>query len=242
MAWIMRMWIVSLLLAMTADAEWSYRVRSPIVGKLGTIQLSKSERNGRYRIEGRAVTEGIARMLTGNREEHYLSEGRIDGGHYRTEIFRIDRKHHGKKERIDYRVDEEKQKVYKSRIRWKKGKKRVKKLQTLDYFAPGDLAALFFDRLPPERSSGAEELLAIGAEKIGGKVTIVVPEEREAAKERRKLGVGEEEKIVYILSPAKIGGKKNRKIVMAFDRDGILHKAYLIAIPIVGEIDVERVK
>lgn len=231
------------LLSSMLTAEWIYTVRSPIVGELGTIRLDKRVEGKRYVIKGSAVTAGLVKTLSGHRRERYLSEGSVAGGRYRSEHFRIERKSDKKREIVDYRIDDKSRKITKHKVRWKRGKLDRNSTETLKYFTDDDLATLYFNLLPPAFDPGkSRSALAAGAEKIDGWVTVYVPDPAQADKERKHLGVGNGSTIVYLLSKKELLGKKNRKIVAAFDAEGILSKAYLVAIPIVGEIYIERVK
>ncbi len=58
--------------------------------------------------------------------------------------------------------------------------------------------------------------------------------------EREKfLEYGSDMKIVHIGSREKIEGKRNRKAIFAVDNNGVIHKGYFDAIPVVGKIYVE---
>jgi len=238
-----RIAVMILMISTLLSAEWIYRVSSPLMGELGVIRLDKKVQGKRYRITGEAQSRGIVKMLSGNRKEQYLSEGEVVNGRLRSEHFKIIRRTKKKKEIIDYRIDRNSHKITKRKIRWKHGKLDKNSTETLSYFTDDDLATLYFNSLPPKFGAGEEaDLLAAGAEKIDGRVTIRVPDSATAARERKRLGVGSGTPMAYLLSKKKLLGKKNRKIVVAFDAAGNLQKAYLVAIPVVGEITVERVR
>ncbi len=233
--------LLSISLLFVRAEEWVYRARSPLLGELGTLKLQRIEEAGRYRIQGEAKSAGIVKTLSGNRRERYRSEGKIVAGKYRPECFVIERRSKKKDETLRYLFDDKTKHIQKERVRRKKGKVE-KKVKTLKYWAPDDLATLFFNVLPPVGGKGPWDYPAAGAEKIDGIVSVRVPDPVKARKERKELGVPDNSRIVYLYSKKKLLGKKNRRIVAAFDSQGNLQKAYLIAVPVVGKIYVERIK
>jgi len=80
----------------------------------------------------------------------------------------------------------------------------------------------------------------VGAEKVKGTLFVTKPESKEAEKLRKKLGVGKEYTVVILSSPEKILGKRNRKLTLAIDPEGVLYRAHLVALPVVGEIWIKR--
>jgi len=243
-----RGWIfVMALLALgnVSDAgEWKYRVRSPLMGLLGTITIDKEEGNGRYRIEAEARTEGIAATLTGKRREFYRSEGAVRNGKLLSRRFHLERKMKSKRQIDDYRIDPVRRQVVKRKIRWKDGRLDKNSSKPLKYFSEMDLAALYVNAVPAmlEKPAGSRETyLSVGAEKVKGKVVVTHASEERSRKERERLKVDPGTRILIVSSPEKILGEKNRELILAVGSDGVLHKARLVAVPIVGEIFVERI-
>jgi len=133
--------------------------------------------------------------------------------------------------------------VIKRKQRWKKGKKPKDRSKPLPYFTENDLATLYANTVPLilKAPSGSRwSLKAVGAEKVKGTVQILKPEAKEAQRLRKKLGVGKKYTIVVLSSREKILGKRNRKLIMAIDPEGVLYRAYAVALPVVGEIWIKR--
>jgi hypothetical protein len=224
--------------------EWKYRVRSPLMGVLGTIAIEKKEERGRYRIEAEARTEGIAATLTGKRREFYRSEGLVRDGRFLSRRFHLERKMKNKQQIDDYRIDAVHQSIVKRKIRWKDGRLDKNSSKTLKYFSEMDLAALYANAVPAmlqKPAASRKEYLSVGAEKVKGKVVVTHASEERSRKERERLKVDPGTRILIVSSPEKILGKKNRELILAVGPDGVLRKARLVAVPIVGEIFVERV-
>jgi len=233
--------IALLLVTLLWSDEEHYRIYSPLVGEIGELRMKKMERGSSYRIEAKATSRGIVKMLTGGRWERYLSEGRVEGKTLHSQHFLIERHSRKKRENVAYTLDAKTKKIFKVKIRYKKGKIEKRDSKNLKYFADQDPLSLYYNALPPDfGTSKQREYLLAGAEKTDGRIVLRLPNSQEAAKERRELGVPAEERIVYLIAPGKLEGKTNRKIVAAFDTDGRLRKAYLDAIPVVGRIYLER--
>jgi hypothetical protein len=189
-----------------------------------------------------AKTSGMVKMLTHNRRDKYISTGAIKNGRYITHKFRIERKDSKYKEVIDYIFDFKHKKVIKHRQRWKNGKKDKDKKKPLKFFANTDLSALFHNMLLDLKSGKRRDYLAVGAEKIKGRVTVEIPTQKVAQKERKFLKVPNDMRIVYVISKEKIDGKRNRKAIFAVDKKGVIHKGYFEGIPVVGKIYIDLKK
>jgi hypothetical protein len=224
---------------------WEYRVVSPLMGTLGSIRIEKNVTGGRYRMEVRVKTRGIAATLTGKRREYYRSEGVVEKGVMKSRRLRLERTSRKKRQIDEYRIDPAKKRVVKKRFRWKKGTLDRNSTKTLPYFSEEDLLTLYFNAIPKildPKSGNHWEIIAVGAEKIKGTVVMDRLGGKAAAGERKKLNVTEEYTVIVLSSPEKIGGKRNRRFVVAVDRDGIPYRIRFVAVPVVGEIFVERLK
>ena len=223
---------------------WNYRIVSPLMGTLGTIAINKSESKKRYIIRVEVRTKGIAGVLTGKRRENYRSEGVREERILKSRLLYLERKTNRKRQIDEYRIDPVKKQVVKQRMRWKNGHPDRNSSKTLPFYSQEDLLTLTFNVFPKvlkEKSKKHWEILAVGAEKIKGKIMIDRLAGSLAEKEKKRLKAGAEDTMVVLSSPEKIGGKKNRRFVVAVDRQGIPRKLRFVAIPLVGEIFVERV-
>ncbi len=89
------------------------------------------------------------------------------------------------------------------------------------------------------KSPGKRDYVAVGAEKIKGRITVEIPNSSRAKKERKLLKVPDSMRIIHIISKEEIDGKRNRKVIFAVDKNGVIHKGYFEAVPVVGKIYVE---
>jgi hypothetical protein len=235
---------IVLLAGLLLNAEvLRYKVVSPLMGTLGTIKIDKKVDKANYRIDVDVRTKGIASTLTGKRKEHYRSEGVVEKGVLKSRHLRLERKSNSKRQIDEYRIDPAQKKVSKVRLRWKKGKQEKKRSKILPYYTDEDLLTLYFNaigKILDPKSPKHREILAVGAEKIDGKIVIDRLEGKAAAKARKELKVGDDYRVIVLSSPQKIGGKRNRRFTVAVDQAGLPHRIRFVAIPVVGEILVER--
>lgn len=232
--------ILGCLAVMSLEAaSWEYRISSPLFGTLGRVQIRETQLPKRgYRIEAEAKTRGIAATLTRHRRWQVLSEGKVVQGLRRSRHYRYLTEDRKKKRVHDYRIDPAHKRVVKSNREWKKGRLKKDEQVKLPYYVERDLATLLFDLLSHPQNLKSGRYRAVGAEKNGGWVTLTVPKEKEAVSERSRLGVGSQDRIVYILVPKK--GKKARKIVAAVTPHGELDAAYTVAVPVIGVLYMKR--
>ena len=236
-----RVVLLFLTIALFLDAQiWEYEIYSPLLGKLGTIKVAKFIRGNSYRIVAKIETKGVASVILGDRVDNYISSGIIYKNRLYARDFKILRNKGGKKELLEYKINPKTKIVKKYRTRWEDGKRVPKKTRTLTYYAYDDLATLYFNFPLIKPKKGSKRVKAVGAEKIGGYVVISIPDEKIANKERKKLKVGKDTTVAYFIAKREVLGKGNRKFVVALDTNGILKKAYFVAIPVVGDLIIKR--
>jgi hypothetical protein len=234
-------WLMMLCLTGAAleAASWEYRISSPLFGRLGSVQIRETNVSGRgYRIEAEAKTRGIAATLTRHRHWQVLSEGTVRRSGRHSRHYRYLTEDRKRKKVHDYTIDPAHKKVTRETREWKKGRLKKTERVKLSYYIDRDLATLLFDLLSHPQALKSGRYRAVGAEKKGGWVSVTVPEEKRAASERSRLGVGKEDRILYILVPKK--GEKTRKIVAAIAPEGRLDAAYTVAVPIIGVLYMKR--
>jgi len=224
---------------------WDYRIVSPLAGTLGTIRIDKREKGKHYRIDVEVQSRGLAALLTGDRREHYRSEGVVLRGVLKSRHLTLERQTKKKRQIDTYRIETVHKKVFRHRIRWKKGHMDENSTTTLPYYSEEDLLTLYFNVLPKimnPKSGTHWEILTVGAEKIKGKVLIDRLTGKAADKARKDLKVGPDFSVILLYSPQKIAGKRNRRFTAALDRKGFPVRIRFVAIPVVGEILIERVQ
>jgi hypothetical protein len=240
MQYLFKLFLVVGLLFMTLEAKvWDYRISSPLFGTLGSVHIRESNTpKGGYRIEAEAKTRGIAATLTRHRRWHILSEGIWRGQRRVSRHYRFMEEDKKKKKIHDYSIDPVHRKVLKSAQEWKRGELKKKERVNLPCYSEEDPAALLFNLLSHPQLLKSGRYRVVGAEKNGGYVTVTLPDPKRAASERSRLGVGKQERIVYVIIPRKKKG--SRRIVAALSPEGELDAAYTVAVPVIGVLYMKR--
>lgn len=221
-------------------SDYRYEVVSPLLGKLGTIIVSSEMQNAAYEVRAEAVTEGMAAFLTKHRKEYYISKGHIEKSAYITDLFKVDRKMKNKKEIDEYIFDHNSSTVLKRRLRWKHNHLKKDDTKPLKYPTDIDLAAIYLNVIPKLIGlfGVKKSFMAAGADKIGGSVIVYTPDKTRTDKELKKLSL-KSGNIIIVTTEGKIFGKKGRELIMAVDNNGVMQKAWLEAIPVVGTLYVK---
>ena len=224
-------------------SNYKYIVSSPLFGKLGVITVDSSSSNRGYLLKAKAKTEGMAAFLTKNRVERYLSKGHSIKGQLATDIFKIKRDMRNKKEIDEYHFDYNSSIVTKRRERWKRGVLKKDDTKVLKYFSSQDLTAIYLNIIPKilDNNSYKKSFFVVGAEKIGGEITLYTPNEKRKREELQKLNL-KDAHIIIVTTDGKIFGKRHRELIMAIDDNGVLKASRLEALPVVGNLYVKRVK
>ena len=232
-----------LTLSLSAE-EYRYEIDSTLLGKVGSFKVSKKIFSGRYEVKISAKTEGVAAFLTKNRKEKYVFGGYLNDGRYSADYFEIERKMKNRHEIDRYTIDYRDKKIYKIRLRYKNAKAAKKRVKSLKYFSDMDFPS-FYENIIVRlcNAKNAEKIdgtYVAGAEKADGLI-----DARRAAKSREKEELSKLKlksgRIVILSAPAELFGKKNRELILALDANGSVAKARFSALPIVGNIYIERI-
>jgi len=236
-------WLIFIFTILMNASNYKYIVSSPLFGKLGVITVESYTSSRGYILKVKAKTEGMAIFLTKNRVERYLSKGHYNGKELVTDLFKINRYIKNKKEIDEYHFDYHSHIVTKRRKRWKRGILKKDDTKSIKYFSSQDLVALYLNIIPKiiKSKKYKKSFLVIGAEKIGGKVTVYIPNRKREKKELKKLDL-KTAHIIIVTTSGKIFGKRGRELIMAIDDNGVLKASRLEALPIIGNIYIKRIK
>lgn len=82
-----------------------YTVRFSVFGTIGSVQVCLTEKAGTYVMDIDGRTAGLAAILSNNRREHVVSQGRVGLGVYRPDVFVYDYRTGEKTRFIGYYFD-----------------------------------------------------------------------------------------------------------------------------------------
>lgn len=221
----------------------SYKVSFGVLGQMGIADAHLETKEDSYTINIGIKTTGMAKMLSKNRKEKHISKGHIRNGMFVPDSYRVI-KTYGKKhiEKI-YRIDHKKKRVTKDNTKQNKGKRREKKQTVLDFYSKNDLLTLYFNlpkMIKDKTRAGTYELNAVGAERQGGIVEVILPKASERKRYEKTLGRGEYWYMTAIIYQ-KIFASNKGELMLAVDKNGITQKAVLKDLVLFGDLVAERI-
>jgi hypothetical protein len=182
----LRYLLLFLLLAssLTAkDISATYKVTFGIFGQIGLAHTALHVEEKRYEIKVHAKTTGMAKFLSGQREEWYLSSGKVDKDgilipdFYQKTVQRYSHKDGEqilKKDTKKYIFSHDTKGLHVEHTKHR-GESVSFETKKGEYYAPNDLLSLFFNfkkMLPSLEITKPLEFYAVGANKTDGRIDI----------------------------------------------------------------------
>ncbi len=222
----------------------TYKVSFGMFGEMGISDAHLETKGDTYTIEIKMKATGMAKALSKNRKERHISKGHIVNGMFVSDTYKVI-KTYGKKhiEKI-YRIDHQKKRVTKGKIKKNQDKVTETKHTILDFYSTNDLLTLYFNlpKMITDRSKATTyEFSAVGAERQGGKVQVRIPKESELKAYEKTLGEGDYWYMTAIIYQ-KIFASNKGELMLAVGKDGITQKAVLKDLMMFGDLVAERVK
>ena len=166
------------------DISAKYRVSFGIFGQIGIAKTNLHVKNNRYKITVHAKTTGMANLLSGEREEWYVSSGKVDEkGMFVPDFYQKTVQRYSssstdtilKKDIRKYIFSHQTKELHVEKTKIE-GKNRTFEQKEGDYYAPNDLLSLFFNfkkMLPSLEVKTASTFYAVGANKTDGKIDVL---------------------------------------------------------------------
>lgn len=169
---------------MASNISAKYKVTFGIFGQIGIAKTNLHVQDNRYKITIHAKTTGIANLLSGEREEWYISSGQVNNDgilvpdYYQKTVKRNSSsggKTILKKDIKKYIFSHAKKALHVEQIKYK-GKSVNYEKKDGDYYAPNDLLSLFFNfknMLPSLHVKSPSKFYAVGANKTDGRIDVL---------------------------------------------------------------------
>ena len=234
--------VIIILPAQTIEAE--YRVSFGILGEIGNAKAHLERNDEHYRIEIEGISTGFAKSLSRNRKERQVSEGHVEKGILIPDRYSIIRSYANKVIKKTYIIDHQNKKVERLVEKTEDGKLIWQEKKRLDFYAQNDLLTLYFNMavLIPEKEKGAYyKFKALGAEKQGGDVEVIVAGKDTRALYEDTLGKGGEWYLTAIIHQ-KIFSSNRGELMLSVDENGITKRAILKDVILFGDIVAERIR
>ena len=243
--WVLRLALLVGILACFLWAETieaKYTIEYGVFGQMGIASASRTVENGKYHINLSAKTTGIARFLSGEREEFFESSGIVKNGLleprvYKHRVVRNSQEAQGLqsiknvqkiKESI-YEFDYVKNQITQEKIKSKDGEIYSRTKEVLGYFAHDDLLSLFFNFSSRMQDVENEKtLFAVGANKENGSLHV------------KYLGANKEGKSYLAILNEPIFASENGALHVSLDSSGLCEKAVLENVILFGDIRAIR--
>ncbi len=213
--------------------EVKYKVTYGIFGKVGTA-VGRLETNATdYSITIDIATAGLAKILSGNRKEHYISRGIIKDGLFVPQIFEKIKETKKRRDIKRYTFDHLHKKVIAMEDKNKYGVFHTHTEKPLNYYAKDDLLTLYFNLkhyLKPSKTK--YRFYAVGGNETDGAVDIELLKNPGPIKKLLKSdGI-----YLRVLLHQKIFSSKSGELYIVMDEEGITKKGLLKDVILFGDI------
>ena len=236
----MRYILTLLILFITLKAETlRYVVKAPLFGTIGRVSINYSINDIQYKIVADMKTSGFAKTLSGNRTEHYNTNGKIKNNKYFAEHFLQDVHFKKKHIKLEYLFDYKEQKIRKIKKKWKGNKLLNQTDRYLSYFATDDLFSAYHNivqKLQKKPDNSRFTIIAAGLERFKGKLEVFIPSKRQQVREAHALRV-KNVRIFHIVTHKNILGSTNGEIIFAVAPNGIAKAVRVLNTSYVSHID-----
>jgi hypothetical protein len=250
-----------LLLPLSAQTiKAGYDVSFGIIGEIGKAEITYEHDEESYIIYVHAWTTGMPAILTQNREEDYISQGRIIDGVLRPDVFVKHRKNdrytksnvhifdYDNKKVLSYYAKE--QKI--SGTHFDAAQMKNIKVETTEYensedvfrfFTDNDLLSLFFNTqkiFPTLKDGDSKQFAAIGSKSPNCEINIEVP----GQDLRQELGnvMGDiDGQLITIILNQNIFQSERGELHVYFDHDGFAKDVLLKDVIMFGDIRGKRI-
>ena len=217
----------------------NYGVSFGVLGQLGQANVKLSESGNKYTIDIHAKTIGIVKTMSKNRTEQHISEGRIVGGKYISDSYRVLISFGNKTKEKIYKINHKTKVVIKQIIRKENGKITLDETEKLPFYSQNDLLSLYMNTpkliAPPATEAKIYRFKAVGAENQDGNIEIRVPSNSEMTRYKKELGDGHKHYFKAIINQP-IFASKRGEFMISVDSDGVTNKAILQDLLLFGDL------
>lgn len=240
--------------------EAGYDVSFGIFGEIGKAEISYSYDNDNYLVYVHAWTTGVAALLSQDRQEDYISQGRVIEGKLRPDVFVKYRKNNRYTKTNVYVFDHQHQKVYEYLTKEKIVPRRHYDVNTMktvtsdtkefDYneetfrfYTDNDLLSLFFNTqkiLPTLNEGESRQLAAIGSRGPNCEIDIEVPEET-LRQELEAIMPNKDGHLLTITINQDIFQSEKGELHVSFDNDSFAKDVLLKDVIMFGDIRGTRI-
>ena len=233
--------VVTLNMTHAKTINVDYLVEFGIFGEIGVANAVLTQNDTTYEIDIKLEATGMAKTLSGGREERHVSTGHMENGVMVSDMYQVIKSSGSKTTNKLYRIDHINKTVIKEYQRWKNGVK-VKDRNSSEVYSKDDLLTLYFNlNSYITNKTESQDLLftAVGAEKQNGSVTIHIPDSMELKEYKETLGTDGAWYAQAIINQDIFSSDKG-ELLLSIGEDGITKKAVLKDLIFFGDIRALR--
>jgi len=236
-----------------------YDVSFGIIGKIGKAEITYTQEEDNYTILVHAWTTGMSAVLSQNREESYISQGKIVNGNLRPDAFVKFRQTDRYTKVNVFLFDHDKESVFAHKSTEHYGSKNyfdIKKMKNIKvatqnfdfeerdfrFYTDNDLLSLFFNTkkiFPTLKEGDTKELSAIGSKTPNCIIDIEVPQGKKRQKLQRIMS-NKEGRLLTIILHQDIFQSKEGELHVIFDEEGLAKSVLLRDVILFGDIRGKR--
>ncbi|MCV6607875.1 MAG: DUF3108 domain-containing protein [Campylobacterales bacterium] len=232
------LFLVSSLFSSTVTSK--FKVTFGFIGEIGNADAVLVIQDNKYKISVVAKSTGMAKLLSGNKQESYTSEGVVENGFFKPLIHKSIVNSNSKKVEDIYDFNYEKKQITKKRISLNKENNEEKIENSVeDFFTDNDVLTLFFnlgnyiDELKEKKSITR---LAVGANKNDRIVYIEILNEKERESVQDLMKMTKENTYLKVVINQDIFSSDKGELLLSLDRELYCNKAVLKDVLFFGDI------
>lgn len=228
------------------DISATYKVSFGIFGQIGIAKANLHIQDEHYKITMQAQTTGLAKVLSGNREEWFESVGVVRDGYLYPDTYKkiVKRNKNILQEGKPHLITKEDSRVYTLNHQTKQvtlfkesktdGMLTSSSDEILEYYAKDDLLSLFFNFKQISKNMSQKILLkAVGANKKDGRIDL---EKLQDTKKFQKEFSWSDGAYFKVIIHDKIFASKQGELFVNLNRQGIAQSAILKDVIFFGDI------
>jgi hypothetical protein len=250
-----------LIISVSAQSiKAGYDVSFGIIGEIGKAEITYIHDENSYLVFVHAWTTGMSAVLSQNREESYISQGRIINGILRPDAFVKHRKNDRSVRDSVFLFDYVSEKVYADYTKVRNVQSTSFDIDTMKntkveteefsqnseifrFFTDNDLLSLFFNTqkiLPTLKYGEAKQLVAIGSKSPNCEIDIEVPDEA-LRTELQAIMADTSGNLITIILHQDIFQSERGELHVNFDDDGFAKDVVLKDVIMFGDIRGKRI-
>ncbi len=219
------------------NLEVEYDVSYGLFGSVGSAESTLEVDNGTYKLKVVAKAKGVAKLLSGSRQEVYESTGEVVDGKLIPNLFIKKRSTSSATDVKRYFFDHQNKKISLIHTSSKDAQEETDKSE-LSYYTNDDILTLFFNlkyHIGDEYNTDGKKIFyAVGANENDGRVDIYTPQGKEHKEIKRLLR--KKGNIIVATINQKIFSSKKGELYINIDENGVCTKAILKDVALFGDI------